>query len=95
MGSMSDGKKKDKDDEAKVTIWGAEWCPPCHAVKRFLDSHKIAYKYVDVDKDRESGIKIAEKTGWTSIPIINIGEEYIVGFDIAKLNEALRAAKLV
>lgn len=85
------------DDEQKslVTIYGAEWCPPCHVAKDYLKSKKIDYNYVNVDEDREAGMRIAQQTGWTAIPIIVIGDEHILGFDIAKLNAALHAVKLL
>jgi len=78
-----------------VTVYGAEWCPPCHAAKDYLKSKNIDYTYINVDENREAGMNIAHKTGWTAIPIIEIGEEHILGFDIGKLNSALRAAKLL
>ena len=83
------------DSPAKVTIYGAEWCPPCHTAKAYLTSQKIAYDYVNVDEKPDEGRAIAEKTGWTAIPIIKIGEEYILGFDRVKLDGALREAKLL
>jgi len=79
----------------KVTVYGAEWCPPCHTAKAYLDSRKVAYEYVNVDEKPDEGRAIAEKTGWTAIPIIKIGEEYILGFDRAKVDGALQASKLI
>jgi glutaredoxin len=83
------------DSPAKVTIYGAEWCPPCHTAKAYLKSRKVDYEYVNVDEKPELGREIAVKTGWTAIPIIRIGDEYILGFDRAKIDGALSAAKLI
>jgi glutaredoxin 3 len=83
------------DSPAKVTIYGAEWCPPCHTAKAYLKSRSVAYDYIDVDKQPDEGRAIAEKTGWTAIPIIRIGEEYILGFDRQKIDGALSAEKLI
>jgi glutaredoxin 3 len=83
------------DSTAKVVIYGAEWCPPCHTAKNYLKSRKIAYGYINVDEKPEAGREIAIKTGWTAIPIIQIGNEYILGFDRAKLDGALQANKLL
>ncbi len=77
-----------------VTIYGAEWCPPCHTAKAYLNSREIAYEYIDVDKNQDAGREVAMKTGWTAIPIIKIGNEYIMGFDRQKIDEALRANKI-
>lgn len=83
------------DSPVKVTIYGAEWCPPCHTAKQYLTSRKVPYDYINVDENPEQGRDIAMKTGWTAIPIIQIGKEYILGFDRAKIDSALQANKLL
>ncbi len=83
------------DAPAQVTIYGAEWCPPCHVAKQYLDGKKVAYKYINIDTDPEAGRAIAAKTGWTAIPIIAIGDEHILGYDRAKIDSALTANKLI
>jgi glutaredoxin 3 len=80
---------------ATVTVYGAEWCPPCHTARAYLKSRGVAFDYVNVDENQAAGREVAEKTGWTAIPILKIGEEYILGFDRAKIDLALRAAKLL
>lgn len=80
---------------AKVIVYGAEWCPPCHTAKAYLKSKKVAFDYVNIDEKPEQGREIAQKTGWTAIPIIQIGDEYILGFDRPKLDGALSAGHLV
>ncbi len=81
--------------KTKVTIYGAEWCPPCHMAKNYLKGRGIAYDYVNIDEEQEKGIEVAQKTGWTAIPIIKIGEEYMLGFDRPKIDAALTAEKLI
>jgi len=83
------------DSPAKVIVYGAEWCPPCHTARAYLKSRKIAFEYINVDENHEKGREIAVKTGWTAIPIINIGQEYILGFDRAKIDAALQENKLL
>ena len=83
------------DSSPKVTVYGAEWCPPCHTAKAYLKSRSVAYDYINVDEKPDEGRAIAMKTGWTAIPIINIGDEYILGFDRAKIDGALQANKLI
>lgn len=83
------------EPKATVKIYGAEWCGPCHMAKDYLKSKNIGYDYVNVDEDREAGQAIAAKTGWTAIPIIQIGDEFILGFNREKLDGALRENKLL
>lgn len=83
------------DSPVIVTVYGAEWCPPCHTTKAYLKSRNVEYKYVNIDEEREQGQAIAAKTGWTAIPIIQIADEYILGFDRQKIDGALQANKLL
>lgn len=78
-----------------VKVYGAEWCAPCHAVKDYLKSKKVDYNYINVDDDREAGQAIAAKTGWSAIPIVQIDDEYILGFNREKIDGALRDQKLI
>jgi glutaredoxin len=50
------------DEPAKVAIYGAQWCPPCHAAKAYLNSRNIAYDYIDIDTQQDKGREIAMKT---------------------------------
>jgi glutaredoxin 3 len=83
------------DTSARITIYGAEWCPPCHTAKAYLKSRNVAFSYINVDEEPEKGREIAEQTGWTAIPIIQIGQEYILGFDRAKIDAAIQENKLI
>ncbi len=83
------------DSPTKVTIYGAEWCAPCHTAKAYLKSRNVAYDYINVDQEPNEGRAIAERTGWMAIPIIKIAEEYILGFDRSKIDGALQANKLI
>jgi len=35
--------------EAKVTVYGAYWCPDCRRAKKFLGEHFVPYKWVDIE----------------------------------------------
>ena len=83
------------DQTTVVTVYGAEWCPPCHTAKAYLKSREVEFKYVNIDEDREQARAVSEKTGWTAIPIIQIGQEYILGFDRQKIDGALQENKLL
>ncbi len=84
----------DKPDNS-ITIYGAEWCPPCHMMKDYLNGLKIPFEYINIDKDHEAGMAVAQKTGWSAIPIVRVGDEYLLGFERAKLDGALRAHHLM
>lgn len=83
------------DDRPAVTIYSAPWCAFCHMAKRYLADKKVAYADIDVEKDPDGAKAIVEKTGQAGIPVIQIGNEVILGFDRPKIDLALRHYKLV
>ena len=39
--------------DAKVTVYGAPWCPDCKRAKQFLGEQRLPYNWVDIDQDEE------------------------------------------
>jgi glutaredoxin len=62
--------------------------------KRYLDDMHIEYKDIDVDSDPTAAKTLVEKTGQAGIPVLEIGEKIIIGFDKPKIDEALEQANL-
>jgi thioredoxin reductase (NADPH) len=56
---------------AQVTVYGAPWCPDCKRAKRFLAEQRVAYDWVDIDKDA-AGLEHVEELqkGARTIPTI-------------------------
>lgn len=70
----------------QVTIYSKDYCPYCHAAKALLKSKEVRFTEVDMmtisDADREA---LSVKTkGYTAVPQIFIGSEFIGGFDQLK-----------
>jgi len=78
-----------------VVIYSASWCAFCHMAKQYLGGLKVPFKEIDVEHDHEAARELVEKTGQAGIPVIEIGDETIIGFDRQKIDSALRANKLV
>ncbi len=72
-----------------VKIYSLPDCPACNATKAFLKEKKIDYTDVDVSEDEAAQKEMIEKSGGRSTPVIDIDGKIIVGFDQAKLEEAL------
>jgi glutaredoxin 3 len=83
------------DSAAQVTIYSAPWCAFCHAAKQFLDGKNVKYKDINVDEDHQAAMTLVQKTGQAGIPVLEIGNETIIGFDRPKIESALRANHLV
>jgi len=78
-----------------VTVYGASWCAFCHMAKEYLKSKGVAFKEIDIDHDPASAQAIYAKTGQAGVPVIEIGDTVILGFDRPKIDESLRAHKLL
>ncbi len=40
--------------EAELTVYATSWCGDCTRARRFLDDHHVAYRWIDIDRDREA-----------------------------------------
>lgn len=65
----------------KVTVYSTEYCPYCNRAKNLLKSRGIAFEEVDLSHDSEKRNAIQKKTGWSTVPMIFIGDEFIGGSD--------------
>jgi glutaredoxin 3 len=78
---------------AKVKIYSLPTCPYCHKAKAFLDAYNIGYEEVNVATDKEGMEEMMSKTGQMSVPVIEIDDQVIVGFDRKKISELLGLAE--
>lgn len=80
---------------ASVTIYSASWCAFCHMAKEYLKNKKVEYKEIDVDSDPSAAQELVAKTGQAGIPVLEIGEATIIGFDRPRIDSALEQYNLV
>jgi len=83
------------DTPVNVVVYSATWCAFCHMAKQYLNNLKVPFKEVDVEADHDAARQLVEKTGQAGIPVLEIGDETIIGFDRARIDLALRANKLI
>ncbi len=77
-----------------VTVYSTTWCGFCHQAKKYFDSIGVAYNDINVEEDQQAAEEMVKKSGQMGVPVIEIGEEVIVGFNRAKIDSALQANKL-
>lgn len=78
-----------------ITVYSTTWCAFCKAAKQYFDGLNIAYKEIDVEEDPAAGQRIVERTGQMGVPVIEIGDQAIVGFDRPKVEAALKSLNLI
>ncbi len=78
-----------------ITIYSTPTCGFCHMAKEYFKSKGISFKEKDLTEDIEAQHWVLNHTGQLAVPVINIANEVIVGFDRIRIDGALRANKLI
>ena len=74
---------------AKVTIYSTPTCTYCVLAKQFFTENNVEYTEVDVASDAEKRTEMIEKTGQMGVPVIEIDDQVVVGFEESKVREML------
>jgi len=74
----------------KVRLFTTPICPYCFTLKRFLEEKGIELEVIDVSVDLEAQKEMVEKTKQTTVPVLDINGEFVVGFDRKKICELLK-----
>ena len=74
---------------SKVVLFSTPTCSWCRRAKRYFREHRVPFKEVDVVHDPEAARDITRKTGQTGVPVIKIGNRWIVGFDKERIEKEL------
>jgi len=64
-----------------VKIYSTPTCPYCAMAKSFFASMKIPVTELDVSRDEEAAHEMMHKSGQIGVPVIEIRNTIIVGFD--------------
>ncbi len=75
---------------AKVTVYTTPTCVWCGKAKEFLKENNIPYKEVDVAADQTAAEYMIEKSGQMGVPVIQIDDQFIVGYDKKAMKKALK-----
>lgn len=73
-----------------IKIYSTPSCIYCKLAKEFFDKHNIKYEDINVAEDKKAREEIVKKTQQMGVPVIEIGDQYIVGFDQRRIEEILR-----
>ena len=74
----------------KVKIYSTPTCPFCKRAKAFFKENNIEYEDVNVAENEKARDEMVKKSGQMGVPVIEIGDKIIVGFDEQELKKALK-----
>ena len=72
-----------------VVIYSTPVCGYCKLAKEFMTERNVAYTEHDVAADVEKRKEMMEKTGQMGVPVIEVDEQLMIGFDRAALAKLL------
>ena len=72
-----------------VKVYSTQTCPWCDKAKDYLKGKGVAFDVVDVGADRAAAMEMVKKTKQMGVPVVQIGERYIVGYDTKAIDEEL------
>jgi len=75
--------------DKKVIVYSTATCPYCTLAKNFLKEHNIPFENVDVGQNREKAMEMVQKSGQMGVPVLDIDNEIIIGFDKQSIMKAL------
>jgi glutaredoxin 3 len=78
-----------KMEKKKVIVYSTPTCPYCVMVKKYLKENNVEFQDINVAEDQEKAKEMVDKTGQMGVPVVQIENEYVIGFDKDKINELL------
>jgi glutaredoxin 3 len=65
----------------KVVMYATAWCPYCTRARELLESKKVDYEVIDVDRDPALRQEMMARSNRHTVPQIFIGDVHVGGCD--------------
>ena len=72
-----------------IKVFTTKTCPWCTKIKEYLEEKKIPFENIDVAANREAAMEMVRKSGQMGVPVTQIGEKYIVGYNPEAIEEEI------
>jgi len=76
-----------------IKVYCTPHCPWCTAAKDYLKSHGFEFEEIDVSTDPLLAEELIKKSGQMGVPVIEIDDELIIGFNRERIDEVLNIKK--
>ena len=70
-----------------IKVFTTKTCPWCTKLKEYLEGKKISFENIDVATNREAAMEMVQKSGQMGVPVTQIGDKYIVGYNPDAIDE--------
>ncbi len=82
--------EKTWDGPQEVRVYATPGCSGCRAVKEYLTSKNVKFVEINMAENEAARNFVIEKTGHIGSPVVQIGNEFIIGFDRKKMESLLK-----
>lgn len=72
-----------------VKVYSTPSCSWCVKAKDYLKANNISFEDIDVTKDQSAAKVMVEKSGQRGVPVLDINDNIIVGFDKVNIDKLL------
>ena len=72
-----------------VKIYLTPVCPYCSTIKDWFEKNNVEYEEIDVSSNEVARQFLIDKTNQMNVPVVEVGGEFVVGFDREKLSKLL------
>ena len=73
----------------KIKVYSTPDCAYCYTLKGFLKKYNVEFEDVDIFINQKAKEEMIKKTGQKEVPVMEVGDQIIVGFDKKKILEVL------
>ncbi|MDD2453101.1 glutaredoxin domain-containing protein [Aminivibrio sp.] len=74
-----------------IKVFSTKTCPWCTKVKEYLQNKGVEFETVDVSANREAAMEMVKKTGQMGVPVTQIGEKYIIGYNPEAIDAEIKS----
>ena len=72
-----------------IKVYTTDSCPWCDKAKKFLQSQNLEYTELNVQDDMEAREEMIKKSRQMGVPVLDINDNIIIGFDKPAILKAL------
>ncbi len=72
-----------------VKIYTTPTCPYCHMAIDFFEKNNIVFEEIDISKNEKIAADIIKRSNHIGVPIIEIDNRFVAGFDEEKVKKLL------
>jgi len=76
----------------EVKLYSTPTCPYCRMAKDFLEKEGVAFSVIDVSEDVKAAQEMVDKSGQMGVPVMEVENTVVVGFDRDTYRKALADA---